>query len=311
MNTIHLLFLTSDQSDQMEKSSHYLAEAMKQYCSVTVWTEDGHMSDILSRIDDEPDFILLNDCFAPPLCPNIYGLNSVSIPKWMIFHDLFIQRQQRKRFVTEQRIDYFFPHYRDSFIKWYPQLADRMIWLPHHANTAVYKDYEQDKDIDWLMMGAVDRRLYPLRSAMKQTFSGMNGFVFHPHPGHRHEKEIEPGSFIADNYARQINRAKIFLTCGTKFRHPVMKYFEVLACNTLLLAPGSKELADLGFVDGETFVSVERNNFYDKAVYYLDHEEERRRITANGHKMVMENHSTNRRAQQVIDQIERRIEQKN
>lgn len=303
-----ILFITKDESEQMMKSNYYLVLKLKQLCDLTVWTHGGHILDILNKLTNRPAFILLNDMFGPKLCPYVWGLNETNIPKGMIFHDIFDRKLERKKFVVEEKIDYVLPHYRDAFKKWYPEFVDRMIWFPHHAYLKVFKDYKQEKTINWLMMGAMHPKLYPLRILMQDKMRHQEGFVYHPHPGFVHDKEIHPHSLINDEYAREINRAKMFLTCNNRFEYPLLKYFEVLACNTLLLAPITKELEDLGFVDQETMIHVTRHDFSEKAQYYLNHDEERKRIAHNGYRMVRERHSTSVRASQFLREIQQRIQ---
>jgi spore maturation protein CgeB len=104
-----------------------------------------------------------------------------------------------------------------------------------------------------------------------------------------------------------LNQSKIFLTCDSIYKFPVLKYFEALSCGALLLAPGSTELEQLGFKDGETFVEVNETNFLQKATYYLSHDQERNRITENGLKFIQERHTTEVRAKQLITHIRRII----
>lgn len=307
MKKLKLLFFTKDQSEQMEKSSHYLVEELKKQCDVMVWPDEGGIAEVLNQLSYRPDFILLNDCFAPKLGPCVSGLRDIRIPKGIIFHDISNYIPQRKRFIAQENIDIIFVHYRDAFRKWYPRLNKRMIWLPHHANTEIYKDYQQEKTINWLMMGALSYRLYPLRTLMMQRLKEKQGFLYHPHPGYHHENNIQPGSLIGKDYAMEINRAKMFLTCDSIFKYPLMKYFEVLACNTLLVAPFSNELTDLGFIDGKTFVAVERTTFSEAADYYLHHKKERTDIAERGYRMVRERHSTRKRASELITAIETAI----
>jgi hypothetical protein len=302
MIRLKILFITKDQSEQMEKSSYYLAEEMKKHCDLMIWTQAGQMKNILVQLPYKPDFIFLNDLFDG-LCPNVYGLSDIRIPKGMIFHDISNKKQQRKLYVVKENIDYVFTHYRDAFKRWYPRLVNRMISFPHHANMDIFKDYQLDKKINWLMMGATSPRLYPLRAFMLQSLKNNPGFVYHPHPGFRHVNDIKPGSLIGKNYAREINRAKMFLTCGSIFEYSLMKYFEVLACNTLLLAPVTKEIADLGFSDKETMVHVTKQNFQEKAVYYLRNKNERMAIAKRGYEMVRTRHSTKQRVRQLLNKM--------
>lgn len=310
MKKLTILFLTKDQSDQMEKSSYYLGEELRKQCDLLIWNHGGRMIDILSQLPQKPDFILMNDCFAPKLCPLVEGLNEIEIPKGVIFHDISNYIQQRKKFVVQEKIDVIFVHYKDAFKKRYPKLNKRMIWLPHHVNTDLFKNYHLEKTTDLLMMGAMSPRLYPLRAKMLQTLKNIPGFTYYPHPGYGREKDSYPGSLIGKAYAKEINRAKIFLTCHSIYEYPLLKYFEILGCHTLLLAPSSKELTELGFIDGKTFVSVNRNNFKEKAIYYLKHEEERIQITRRGYLMIRNKHSTKQRVTELIQQIQQIIQRK-
>jgi spore maturation protein CgeB len=82
-----------------------------------------------------------------------------------------------------------------------------------------------------------------------------------------------------------------------------LKYFEIPACGTLLLAPGSQELTDLGFVDGVTFVTVNETNVKAKAEYYLQNDLERERIIQNGMHLIEQRHTTAVRAQEMLQAI--------
>ncbi len=90
-------------------------------------------------------------------------------------------------------------------------------------------------------------------------------------------------------------------------RYPVAKYFEVLACNTLLLAPYFEELDDLGFIPGVHFVEADEHNFEEKAHYYLNHEQERLKIALRGYEMVRARHSSPQRAAEVLAVIKQII----
>lgn len=205
--------------------------------------------------------------------------------------------------MKENNVKHIFVVYRDAFYRRFPEFSDRVKWFPHFVNTDIFKDYGLKKDIDWLMMGKL-AFYYPLRVSMYETMKDMPGFVYHKHPGYRDVNDNEETEvFVGERYAREINRAKMFLTDGTYHDYPIIKYYEVLACKTLLLAPASQELADLGFIPGVHFVAVNEDNFLERALYYLKHEEERQKIAEQGYRMVHEKHSVAVRAAQLGDMI--------
>ncbi|MDM5198650.1 glycosyltransferase [Fictibacillus enclensis] len=143
---------------------------------------------------------------------------------------------------------------------------------------------------------------------MLNTLKNYPGFVHHGHPGYTTVQNIANGTLIGEEYAKEINRSKIFLTCNSVYEYTLMKYFEVMACKSLLLAPESKETADLGMINGVHFVAVDRYNFLEKAQYYLANDEEREHIINNGYQLVMAVHTTQMRAQELISHIEKIIE---
>ncbi|MGC4375441.1 glycosyltransferase [Fictibacillus sp. Mic-4] len=309
MEELKLLFVTKDRSLQLDKSTAYLMAELRNQASVELWDKDGPIGRCLEFLSFKPDFILLNDYFNG-FTPHISGLSHVTIPKGMIFHDLHHKRFLRERFVEREQIDVVFTHYRDAFLQWFPHMKNRMHWLPHSVEPNLFRDYDLPKTIDYLMMGATFSFLYPVRSQMLQTMKREPGFVYHPHPGYKEVSESQRDMFIGKKYAMEINRSKIFLTCDSIYHYPVMKYFEVLACNTLLLAPHSNELKDLGFIDGENFVAVDESNFLQKARFYLHNEPLRLEIASRGHSFIHSRHTIKHRAKEMISRMKEEIAKK-
>ncbi len=299
---LKLLFITRDFSNHIEKSSFYLSQELHSQADLTLWHSRGHISGILANLQNEPDFILLND-FKPDYCPQIQGLRSCRVPVGIIMHDLHYKVSQRKRFIVRENIQHIFSIYRDPFLQWYPEFEKRMIWFPFHVPKEIFKDYRVKKTHDMLMMGAMDERYYPLRKKIFDTMKNEKGFHYYQHPGYGTVDNGDGGVLAGEVYAREINQAKMFLTCDSSFHFPLLKYYEALACNTLLLAPSNQELEDLGFIDGKTFVTVNEHNFKEKAHYYLKHKEERDEISQRGYKMIHEKHTTERRVKQLINHI--------
>lgn len=303
MTKLNLLFITCDFSRYLERNSHYLAKELAKITNLTLWHKKGSIQDILAKLNFRPDFILLND-LRERHCPTITGLESLKLPFGAIMHDLHHHIELRKQFINDNKIPYLFPFYRDAFIQTYPEFISRMHWLPHFVNTHIFKDYGLPKDIDYLMLGCTTRKYYPLRHQMLNTMSFMPGFVYHEHPGYKNFSLHEQGALmIGENYAREINRAKIFLTCDSIYHYPLRKYFEVLACKSLLLAPSSQELSDLGFIPGVHYVAADPAHFKRQAKYYLSHAQEREAIIEQGYAFVRRQHSAVKRADQLVRMI--------
>lgn len=296
-----ILVTTGDFSRFVSPDFHYLLTELAQISELTVWYEAGNIHDILNQLQLDPDFILINE-FGESNTPKISGLVSLTIPFGIYVYDIHYQIEARKEAIARENVQYIFSHYRDKFHHWFPEYANMMRWLPQHANLNIFKDYGLKKDIDYLLMGAVHERVYPLRYKIVETMKNDPGFVYHEHPGYRNFDEHDD-ALVGIKYAQEINRAKVFFTCDSVYKYPIAKYFEVPACKTLLLASFSQELADLGFIPGTNFVSIDENDFQEKAAYYLDHEEERLEIAERGYELVRARHSTTRRAAELLTMI--------
>ena len=296
MKPYKILFITKDFSNNIERNTVYFSEELDKHCDLTLWYSPGNIQDILKKVKLKPDFILIND-MKYTRSPHITGLSSLKIPFGIIMHDIHYKKEERKKYIVENKVTKIFSIYRDAFYRDFPEFKDYMYWLPHFVNTDIFKDYGLRKRHDILLMGAISN-VYPLRKKMRLYFKGRKGFKYRPHPGYTN---VGVDSYFGEKYAKEINRSKIFITDDSILHYPLIKYYEVLACKTLLLAPTSKEVEDLGFIPGVHFVAIDENTFAEKVEYYLAHEEERLKIAEAGYKMVRSKHSTAHRVRQFLD----------
>jgi hypothetical protein len=298
MKRLNLLFITKDRSQQLERSSYYLETELAKHSNLIKWHSDGNILDILNLLPVNPDFILLND-YKSEYRPFIRGLKGLRVPHGILMHDLHYKGSKRNFLIQQEKPALIFCHYRDAFFKWFPEHKDRFVWFPHHVPNDIFRKYNTPKDISFLLIGALYPHIYPFRHMIAQQFHRDPRFVHYLHPGYG----IAGKGMTGVNYAKEISRAKIFLTCDSIHHFPLLKYFEAPACGTLLAAPGSSELADLGFIDGETFVAIDETNFKEKVEYYLQNEALRNSITQKGYELIQERHTTAIRALEMIKTI--------
>ncbi|MFD2628590.1 glycosyltransferase family protein [Oceanobacillus kapialis] len=297
-------------------------KAFEDVANVHYWHSDGNIKDILSELQINPDFIFHYDiAWNYSLAPKIDGLEEIGIPKGCFVIDLHWKPEERRKYIEENRIDLVFSATRHPFLKVFPEYEKKLRWLPWAINPSVMKDWKLEKTIDTLLMGLVyvdkynqgDHQLpksvppkgrYAFRDAVFNVMRDDPDFVYHPHPGHR----VRRGNnlVINEKYAQELNRAKIFFTCGSRMETggiAVLKFFEAPACNTLLLAETNKEIESLGFIDGVNFVACTPDDLAEKTAYYLTNNKERLRIARNGHQLVHTNHTNQKRAEQLLRYI--------
>jgi spore maturation protein CgeB len=57
------------------------------------------------------------------------------------------------------------------------------------------------------------------------------------------------------------------------------------------------------FVPDSNFVLINENDFVDKIIYYLEHEDERKKIVENAYEIIIKYHTSEIRAKQLVDII--------
>lgn len=279
---------------------------LRRQARVQVWDKDNwemyYILKIMRNRGFNPDFILHYDfVYNHSYAPKVLGLNRVNIPKGVYYFDLQVQRDERRRFIQENGMDLVFCTSRDLFQREYQGLQKKFRWLPFSIDPSIFKDWKLDKTIDFLLMGNMWKGWYPFRERVLEVMRGEKGFIYHGHPW---KSGAEKNSkYIGEKYAQEINKAKIFFTCGTRYGYPVKKFFEVPACNTLLIARGNNDLEALGFIDGENYVKSTEEDFYDFAMYFLHNKKERERIALNGYNLVHSRHTNQVRVKEFLDMV--------
>ncbi|WP_284637750.1 glycosyltransferase family protein [Paenibacillus silviterrae] len=304
------------------KQKYDMIQAIEEFADVRYWHKEGKLSKIIKKLKFNPDFIIHYDIeWGYKYAPKIKGMNKINIPKGCFVLDLHYSIQQRTKYIEKNNMDLIFSVTKKPFLKTFPQYAKKLRWVPWSMNPDVIKDWGLKKDIKFLLMGQFHvqdpdyapkrnprKGAYPFRESVFQIMKGVDGFVYHPHPGH---KARPSENLLVDvKYGKELNRSEIFFTCGGEQKVPVLKFFEAPGCRTLLLAEPNEDLSDLGFKDGVNFVACNESNLYEKAMYYSQNKEERKRITENGYRLI-HNHHTNRiRAKQLVQHIKDYLKRK-
>ena len=305
---LHVLFIGEDTSRFLNRNFYYLEKELAKHVHLTIWRKSGNIGSIINRLQTKPDFILILNDMGQHLSPMIKGLRNCTIPIGLFVTDVHRLVKIRENYIIKNKIDYIFTIGREQSVQTYPQLKHKLEWLPHFIHPGIYKDYLLEKDTELLLIGAVNKN-YPLREKIVNAYSDDSRFVYYHHPGYRdfNQKE-ENEKLIGVSYAKELNRTKIFFTCPSSYNYPVMKYYEALACKTLLLAPTFNELEDLGFIPGKHFIAIDESNFKERAAYYLVHDKERQRITEQGYEFIQEKHTVSVRANQLVEKMESILE---
>ena len=189
-------------------------------------------------------------------------------------------------------------HHENDFKEYYPRLSNFTMWpiksfhIAHCAEAKVFKDYQMPKKYDLFLGGATNGhsilgRHYPLRDRMLNIMQHMSTLGYkchvHQHPGYD-LNDAHTNKYAID-FAKEINSAKIAITCSGAPKSRFGKYVEIPMCNTAVAA-------DLPDEDQESFkkfiieinMSMSSVQIIDKLRRYLDNDKERERLASLGHK---------------------------
>ena len=180
----------------------------------------------------------------------------------------------------------------------------KFVYVGHCAEKTIFKDYGLSKEYDILMAGAINSYHYPLRQKFLQllpVLSKKYSVYHHKHPGYD-LKDAHTNRYLKE-FAKNINKSRIVLTCCSKWKYRLGKYIEIPMCGTSAICgdlPNDKE-------DNYSYV-IEVNNYMtnqeivDKISYYLDNEDKRIEKVKKGIK-VAKNYTWEHYAEKLLKEI--------
>jgi len=194
----------------------------------------------------------------------------------------------------------------DLNVSWDNPVSDfhkNYVWPKNHINLFVpqdpklfYKNIHQDIPISFI--GGVnnqERQLY-LNHAIN-----VNKLQILVRGGQRNEK-LSP-----EQYAQLIRRSKIginFSFSAGSFWQTKGRVYEILACNSLLFEGANGATSKL-LTSGEHYVEYSTpEDFVEKCRYYLSHEEEAKKIAAQGYKTFQEKYTAKKFWETILERIE-------
>jgi spore maturation protein CgeB len=310
---LKILILIKKFGQTMPKHQHKydMVRAIRQFAQVSYWHKNGDIRNILKKIKMKPDFIFHYDIsWNYAFAPKITNLSKVKIPKGCYVLDIHWRPNERKAYFDKiAKPNLIFSASKYPFLKAFPECNRRFRWAPFAINPNIIRDYKENKDIDFSLMGLLHPPgRYPFRETVLNRMTEVNGFVHFKHPGHH--VQTKQGVLINTEYARVINRTKLFFTCGSQLEIPVAKFFEGPGCRALLMAEPNRDILDLGFKDKVNFIACDGENLARKANYYQTNHLERELITQNGYDFIQTHHTNQVRANQFVAAIEELLKRK-
>ena len=157
--------------------------------------------------------------------------SKIPIPKVIRYNEMWDVKWTNRE-IEESGSDIVVCHHKNDIVN-FPNIKEKIINIPHYAESSIYKDYGLEKKYDILFTGATGRH-YPFRSRLMRLIPILKknaNVKILKHPGGNLEKAR--GS-ILEEYAKLINMSRITLTCSSKYKYRLGKYVEIPMCGSVL-----------------------------------------------------------------------------
>ena len=180
------------------------------------------------------------------------------------------------------------------------KVAEEVFYLPFSVDIDIYKNLNDKRLIDVMAVFSGNPDAYPRRIPIQKLLTKV---------AKKHGQfKVTTRKMYHNSYVEQLNRSKIFVTSNNRWGSLSMKYYEVMACETFLLADLPTDLGRVGLQDRTHLVIYNSlTDLLDKINYYLKHPEERETIAKRGMKFVIENHSNDIRVKQFTEIVSKEI----
>jgi len=166
--------------------------------------------------------------------------------------------------------------------------------LPFSIDTNIYKKLDIPKKYDIFASFTVRDDTYPNRSKVQNLVRYLSD-----------EYRAYMKRVVHEDYIQKINESRLAITSNNKFKSLSIKYYETMACGTLLLADEPEDFSELGFVDRVHCVLYkDLDDLFELIKFYLNHENLRETIALNGYEFIRNNHNNEIRVKQMIKIIQ-------
>jgi hypothetical protein len=142
--------------------------------------------------------------------------------------------------------------------------------------------FNDDPKMRCLLSGAVNSKIYPLRSFVKKQ-----------------SNNIDCKKAIGDKYAELLNSYFCCVTSCSIFNYVLAKHLEIPSTGSLLLTNETSDLKRAGFISNYHYVPVTKKNVIAKISHCLKKPNKYKHIRKQGMEFVRKNHSVVNRIEQL------------
>lgn len=279
----------------------------KKWSIPQIWGNPPFDQMLIPSISNSFDILFTDASFAFMTEP----WDEITIPKCVLMEDQHgpLVKHYIGHFLHNYGFNHLFVRYRDALSMQWPYLPPNIDvrWLPHAIDPMRFFNDPTilERDIGLLHTGRKEPSIYPRRHALHEECKGQDWYLRKERP--------EDGDGQDNDYAALLNSAVMAVQGFSVYNYPTAKTFEIPACGAILvITEYLEELSDLGFRAGYNCLNLKlnRHHYIDETIEFLESTINdtlgipRREIAQAGHDLIMERHTIQVRAKELIAHFE-------
>lgn len=247
------------------------------------YNEDISLQENLKFLNIQIDYILV---YKPEI---IIDFEKIKIPKIISYNEMWDENYTLNQ-INNSNCDLIICHHENDKKKYISEYFKRisnyckLVHIPHCAEKTIFYDKKIAKTIDIMLCGSIGKH-YPLRQRIKNIidlFPEKYICKEYKHPGYINGDAFT--NIYLKDFAEAINKAKICVSCTSKYKYRLGKLVEIPMCNTVLAC----DIPDQDQEDFQNFMITLDENMSDKEIidkltYYLENEDELEELRRKGY----------------------------
>lgn len=253
------------------------------------------------------------------------NLSRIEIPKFFFLNKEYKKIDKKLEYAKENNFDLVLTVHHD-YKKWEIETGLKFYQLPFAVDQNRFRDYGLPRQYDFGFTGSLHKTHTDIRYNVKSILFGKDRIsnigtsnVFNRNPikdqfrkykiywAEWGAKDLLGRSLLPSGakYVNFLNKFKTFLSTPSAIGIVGTRYFECMATKTIVICPDSEHYGGM-FKDGVNCVMFKRDlsDFEDKLIYILENDQDRERIRENAHSDFVNNHTYDKRIEEVLSQID-------
>jgi hypothetical protein len=302
---------------KMSRVRFHAIEALSKLTNVIVWGPNWRKYNIyLSITENIKNLNLEIDCVICYKPSSIIGFDKLKYLKIMTYNEMWDEDFTLKE-INLAKPDLVVCHHENDMIRYKTGIYKniecylKFVHIHHSAEKTIFYDRQQPKTIDVLLVGSVGRH-YPMRKRFEKIIELLpKKFICkqYKHPGYIHRNAFT--DIYLNDFAENISKSKICLTCTSKYKYLLGKLIEIPMCGSVI----ASDLPDQDIKLFEELMIVISDKMSDeeivnKLIYYLENPLELDKKQKLG-ESISKNWSQDRYANLIYDEINKLNENNN